>query len=246
VRIAAACSAGTLMLVVASCGLGDSGFEELRDDDVVAIANTTTTTTTTTTTIPVVPSSVAGATTTTTSTTTTTPIQTQPIELYWVVDDSRLQPLIIPLSEPSAELLIFRLEQGPPPGEASVGLATRVPAGLVLDVSIARGIATVDLSGEVVDGMRRTDPPMAIAQIVLSLTRFPGIGQVLFTRDGVPFDVPLPPNDELSPFGEPVAYEDFEILLVERPSSTATTTTTTRPPDTVPPTSEDVPGDTEP
>ena len=66
---------------------------------------------------------------------------------------------------------------------------------------------------------------MAIAQIVLSLTRFPGIGQVLFTRDGVPFDVPLPPNDELSPFGEPVAYEDFEILLVERPSSTPTTTT---------------------
>jgi hypothetical protein len=229
------------MLVIASCGLGDSGFDELSGDDVIAIAGTTTTTTTTTTTIPIIPSSVPGATTTSTSTTTTTPVQTQPIELYWVVDDARLQLQIIPLSEPSEELLIFRLEQGPPPGEASLGLETKVPEGLVLNVAVTRGIATVDLSGEVIEGMRRTDPPMAIAQIVLSLTRFPGIGQVLFTRDGVPFDVPLPPNDELSPFGEPVAYEDFEILLVEGPggatTTTITTTTTTPlPPDTEPPT----------
>ena len=58
---------------------------------------------------------------------------------------------------------------------------------------------------------------MAIAQLVLTLTRFQGIGQVLFTRDGVPIDVPLPPNDELAELGEPVAYEDFAILLVAQP-----------------------------
>ncbi len=140
---------------------------------------------------------------------------------------------VIPLSEPSPELLILRLEQGPPLGEASVGLDTKVREGLVLDVAVTRGIATVDLSGEVLEQMPRTDPPLAIAQLVLTLTRFQGIGQVLFTRDGVPIDVPLPPNDELSPVGEPVAYEDFAILLVESPS--ATTTTTVAPPDTEPP-----------
>ncbi len=69
----------------------------------------------------------------------------------------------------------------------------------MLDVDVTRGIATVDLSGEVLEQMPRTDPPLAIAQLVLTLTRFQGIGQVLFTRDGVPIDVPLPPNDELSP-----------------------------------------------
>ena len=78
---------------------------------------------------------------------------------------------------------------------------------------------------------------------MLTLTRFQGIGQALFTRDGVPIDVPLPPNDELSPVGEPVAYEDFAILLVESPS--ATTTTTVAPPDTEPPGS-DGPADTGP
>ncbi|MGH9133537.1 MAG: GerMN domain-containing protein, partial [Ilumatobacteraceae bacterium] len=165
---------------------------------------------------------------------------------YWVVRSTRQLLLqIIPLSEPSEELLMFRLEQGPPPGEASVGLVTRVRDGLVLDVDVTRGIATVDLSGEVVNSMPRDDPPLAIAQIVLSLTRFPGIGQVLFTRDGVPVDVPLPPNDELSPVGEPVAYEDFEILLVEGPSST-TTTTTTPPPATEPPGTDAPPAVTAP
>ena len=66
-------------------------------------------------------------------------------------------------------------------------------------------------------------------------------------RDGVPIDVPLPPNDELSPVGEPVAYEDFVILLVESPSATTTTTTTTTvaPSDTEPPGS-DGPADTGP
>ena len=60
---------------------------------------------------------------------------------------------IIPLSEPSPELLILRLEQGPPLGEASVGLDTTVPEGLVLGVDVTRGIATVDLSGEVLERM---------------------------------------------------------------------------------------------
>jgi hypothetical protein len=242
-RIAARCAVGAMTLMLASCGLGDSGFDELSGDDVLAIAASTSTTTTTTTTISVVPSSLPGATTTTT-TTTTTPIQTQPIEFYWVVDDSRLQLQIIPLSEPSPELLIFRLEQGPPEGEASVGLDTKVPEGLVVEVDVERGIATVDLSGDVVDEMPRNDPRLAIAQLVLTLTRFQGVGQVLFTRDGVPFDVPLPPNDELSAVGQPVAFEDFEMLLVESPS--APTTTTVPPPVIEPPTVTDEPVDTQP
>ena len=134
---------------LAACGLGDSGFEELRrrrrevgdrehhdddhdhhddhDDDGRP------------------PSTLPGATTSTT--TTTTPIQTQPIEFYWIVEstgrDARLKQ-VIPLSEPSPELLILRLEQGPPLGEASVGLDTKVVDGLVLGVAVARGIATVD------------------------------------------------------------------------------------------------------
>jgi hypothetical protein len=241
-----------MSFVLVACGLGDSGFEELRDDDVLAIANTTTTTTTTTTstTIPVVTSSLPGATTTTIIATTTTPVQTQPIEFYWVVDsrlvdDARLQKQTIPLSEPTVELLIFRLEQGPPVGEASVGLDTKVRDGLVLDVDVVRGIATVDLNGEVVDAMFPGDPPLAIAQIVLTLTRFQGVGQVLFTRDGLSFGPPLPPNDVLAEDGQPVAFEDFETLLAGGPVTTSTTTTTEAPPATgTPPDTE--PGGTQP
>ena len=248
-RIATACWASAMSLVLAACGLGDSGFEELRDDDVLAIANTTTTTTTTTTTIPVVASTVPGVPTTTVVTTTTTPIQTQPIEFYWVVDsrlvdEARLQKQTIPLSEPTVELLIFRLEQGPPAGEASVGLDTKVRERLVRDIDVVRGIATVDLSGEVINAMFPGDPPLAIAQIVLTLTRFQGVGQVLFTRDGLSFGPPLPPNDVLAEDGQPVAFEDFAILL-DRDTDT-TTTTTVPPPVTESPTTTDVPVETQP
>jgi hypothetical protein len=245
-RTAIAAGAGALLVLLSACGLGDSGFEEYGDEDgrsAIAATTTTSTTTTTTTTVPVVPSTVPGATTTTT---TTTPIQTQPIEFYWVVESTgQILVTVIPLSEPTPQLLVLRLEQGPPLGEASVGLDTNVMEGLVLGIDVTRGIATVDLSGEILEQMPRTDPPLAIAQLVLTLTRFQGIGQVLFTRDGVPIDVPLPPNDELSPLGEPVAFEDFEILLVA--SQTATTTTTTAaPPDTEPPATTDGPVDTGP
>jgi hypothetical protein len=96
--------------------------------------------------------------------------------------------------------------------------------------------------------MFRDDPPLAIAQIVLTLTRFQGVGQVLFTRDGRSFEPPLPPNDVLAEVGQPVAFEDFEILIVGSPgTSTTTTTTTTVPvPVTEPPPATDPPVDTQP
>jgi hypothetical protein len=89
---------------------------------------------------------------------------------------------------------------------------------------------------------------LAIAQIVLTLTRFQGIGQVLFTRDGTPFEPPLPPNDVLAEPGQSVAFEDFEILLVRAPDTTTTTTTTTLPPAPVTEPTEvtEPPADTQP
>jgi hypothetical protein len=87
-RAAVAAGTGVMLVLLAACGLGDSGFEELRrgrrevgdrgddddhhdhDDDNDRA---------------VVPSTVPGATTTTTA---TTPIQTQPIEFYWIVEST--------------------------------------------------------------------------------------------------------------------------------------------------------------
>ena len=70
---------------------------------------------------------------------------------------------------------------------------------------------------------------------------------MLFTRDGQPFEPPLPPNDVLAEPGQSVAFEDFEILLVRGPDTTTTTTTTTLPPPvTEPPLVTEPPVDTQP
>ena len=77
---------------------------------------------------------------------------------------------------------------GPSDGErAGAGLGSEIPAGTrVLGLSIAGGVATVDLSHEFESGGGSTSMVLRVAQVVFTLTQFPTVERVRFALDGEP------------------------------------------------------------
>jgi germination protein M len=76
---------------------------------------------------------------------------------------------------------------GPNGDEKSDGLATAIPEGTMLrDLSVADGVATVDLSGEFDDGGGSASMLGRVAQVVATVTQFPTIKRVAFRLDGEP------------------------------------------------------------
>jgi hypothetical protein len=231
--------ATTLAVLGSACGVAAGNSFELIPPQDIPFGLDQTTTTTTTTTIPVA----EPGTTDPDSGPTTLPVQTEPIDAYFVIGLDRLQRQTLQFSSPVEPLQVLALlEEGPPP-EQSVGLRTAVRPGLAVDVSTDRGVATVDLRGAVLDRMTPRDQRLAIAQLVLTVIgSIRGIGQVIFTIDGEPAEIGIPPEYTLSEPGEPLAYADFELLLATSPTTTSPTTTS---PTTTSPTATS-PADTSP
>lgn len=214
--------------VAGACGVsGEGELQRIGSDDLAGLDQTTTTSSTTSTTVPpsttMVNPSDAG---------TTTTISTEPVQLYFL-DGGRLVDISINLAgDPSASRVMTALEAGPPTDEVGIGLQTLLPPRLITSVAESgAGFATVDLaSGPFVEGIQPRDQRLAIAQIVLTLTRRPGIGQVQFTLDGEPLAVPGRDNVQTAP-GDLVSRNDYESLLHEQSAETETT------PEPTPPTS---------
>lgn len=217
------------------CSLGGSdSFEVIPPQEIpFGLDQAASTTTTTTTTAPPVstPEDVAPP-----STTTSNPsIQTEPVEVYFVSGLDRLQRQTIQLSSPVGPFQVLAVLEEEPAGEQSAGLRTAVPADLVIDLTIERGVAAVDLDGAVLNGLSPRDQRLAIAQIVLStIGSIRGVGQVSFTIDGIPAEIGIPPDYTLSEPGQPLAFADFAPLLVSGSTGETNSTTTMPSTDTVP------------
>lgn len=233
------------LVLGAACGTGDDGtFERIDTEDLFGLDQTTTTSTTITTTttipessVPVPPSTSMPATT----------VPTEPIELYFA-SGNQLDAVIGNLSrDPSAPRVVRLLEDGPPSGDAGVGLRTFVEPGLITSVrESGAGFAAVDLAGEAFDDIEDRDQRLAIGQIVLTLTRRPGIGQVQFSLEGEPLAVPGGDGVQTEP-GQPVSRADYEDLLGDPgPDDSQPETTPEVSDPTVPPTSVETTPPTEP
>ncbi len=200
---------------LSGCGVnaGES-FETIAPQDIpfgLDQPATTAPTTTTTTTVPDGPD----------GPTTTSPVQTEPVNVYFVLGLDRLQRLTVQFASPVELLQVVALLADGPPSEQSVGLRSAVRAGLVVDLFSERGVAQVDLQGSVLNQLVPRDQRLAIAQIVLSvLGSARGVGQVSFTIDGQPAEIGIPPDYTLSRPGQPLAFADFESLLSGRPAET--------------------------
>ena len=88
-----------------------------------------------------------------------------------------------------ARAALEALMTGPTSDEESSGLVTAVPDGTtLLDLSVADGVATVDLSGTFDDGGGSASMLGRVAQVVATVTQFPGIERVAFRLDGEPVE----------------------------------------------------------
>ena len=109
---------------------------------------------------------------------------------------------------------------GPTALEQEAGLHTEIPPGTkLLGLSVAGGVATVDLSREFESGGGSLSMRMRIAQVVFTLTQFPTVQRVAFELDGKPVGAVGGEGVVVSP---PVGRGDFEDLspaiLLEAPA----------------------------
>lgn len=172
-----------LLAGVTACGVpDDTGFRPVAADEVqFGLADPTTTTSSTvpaTTTSTVAPAPE-------TATTVAQLVELYLVSGFTVVPVQRSVPPPVTLEE-VARLLVA----GPQPGDP-VGVRTLVSDGLVLDVELRGGVATVDLSAAFLDQqLPSTQQQLMVAQLVYTMTAQPGVGQVLFSIDGQPIAVP--------------------------------------------------------
>jgi spore germination protein GerM len=213
-----------LTCLVAGCTIGSTDtVEEIEPGELAALDRTSTSTTT----LPQETPPVGSLSTIDTDPPDSGPVESVPattvaeptelVELYFV-NGSEIVPIDTPVAAPVAERRILdALGLGPPPAEFEAGVRTAVPTNLV--VRFRKGaVATVDLDAELFRGIDPGNQRHAVAQIVLTLTRLPGIDSVLFTVGGDPLSV-YQRNDELTEPGEPVTREDYEELLADNADS---------------------------
>lgn len=202
------CSIVLVAMTAVSCSIPGSGDVRTIDPEDIPYELNATTTAAPTTTIAVTTTTPASA--STTSTSTTVPVEV--VSLFYVAG-AQLVPINRLLLTPAvAPQVLAALAEGPPDGDPSAGLRTALPTDFVATVEVLRGIATVDLPPTFVTELPGAEQRLAIAQIVLTLTRRAGIGQVTFTTQSRPQSVPRGRGDLAGP-GEAVACDDYANLL---------------------------------
>jgi spore germination protein GerM len=182
-------SAVAVLFMVAACG-GDAETTTTTE------AVTTTSTTTQPTTTPTAPT-----TTTTAATTTTTASEADDagVVVYFMVDavsEGIPGPNLVPVwretSSTDPETAVATLLAGPSEDEANgiPRISTGIPLGTeLLDLTVAGGIATIDLSDAYDDGGGSFGMFARLAQVVYTLTRYPEIDSVEFAIEGDPVEI---------------------------------------------------------
>jgi hypothetical protein len=108
------------------------------------------------------------------------------LEVWFTKGEQLFRSTVTIESTPSVgRAAVEALIAGPPSETAEDGVSTQVPdATEFLGLSIADGIATVDLSGEFATGGGSLSERMRLAQLVFTLTQFPTVKGVLLHMDG--------------------------------------------------------------
>jgi spore germination protein GerM len=137
----------------------------------------------------------------------------QPVFLFYI-DGVRLVVVAEEMPpDPSLRAVINRLAKGPSDLVAAQGFRSALSAGeAIASVSLERGVALVDLS-ESFAQTPVSDQVLGLGQIVLTATSRPGVGQVRFTLEGQPVEVPRADGSS----GTDAVSRDDYIELLDRP-----------------------------
>ncbi|NQV96680.1 MAG: GerMN domain-containing protein [Acidimicrobiaceae bacterium] len=205
---------GVSLLVLSGCGVPSaSDFTRIAESDIPFELNVTTTTTssTTTTTTTSPDLEMPGG----SSSSTLPEIINETVDLYYISANRVLATKLPIVSPATTSQVLAALIAGPPSGDAGAGLRSALSTTLTASVDISKGIATIDTSAEFLNGLSPIDQRLAIAQLVLTFTRRPGVGQVIFSVEGIQIAVPRGRGDLAKP-GTPVSYDDYASLLIDR------------------------------
>jgi hypothetical protein len=203
---------GALLIALAtsSCSIPGDGSVKQIDPDQIPYELNATTTSPPPTTVPATTTTVPVVETTTSTISSTIPVEV--VRLFFVAGAQIVPIDRLLLSPAAAPQVLAALSEGPPEGDAAAGLRSALPVGFVAEVSVERGIATVVLPATFITDIPGGEQRLAVAQIVLTLTRQSGVGQVRFTSNNEPQSVPRGRGDFSAP-GATVACDDYANLL---------------------------------
>lgn len=191
-----------LLLSTVACSGDDTGQPVATTTSASTTSTTPTTTTTggSTTVSPttVLPSTTTAPTTTaptTTASTTTAPTTTIATRLVdvktYLLRDERLVSMHRQVVAPAVlGGALAALVEGPNAVERAAGITSAIPAGTqLLHVTLAGGLATVDLSGAFGTGGGSLSMQARVTEVVFTATQFPSVDRVTFRMDGAPLTV---------------------------------------------------------
>jgi Immunoglobulin-like domain of bacterial spore germination/Sporulation and spore germination len=145
---------------------------------------------------------------------------TSSVAVYFL-RDGKISPVrrTIPGTRAVAHAALAALLAGPTDEEAANGLSSAIPTRTTLrDLSLADGVATVDVDGTFDDGVGRASMRGRIAQVVATLTRFPAVDRVAFRIDGTPVEAVGSEGVVVDPpVGRHAIEEQTPQILVESP-----------------------------
>jgi spore germination protein GerM len=132
------------------------------------------------------------------------------VEVCFLDEDGVLTPLLTrPPGDQTLPSIVAVLAEPPAANDFGVPLTTAVSEPELLEVTRERGLVVVDLDSSFTT-MAADDELAAIAQLVCTLTAQPGVGQIRFSLDGTPIEVP---RGDGSLTAEPVVRSDYATLL---------------------------------
>ena len=196
-----------LVFTIASCGVPRSSkVVEISKAELPTELNQQPTTTTTTTTV----AEDASAKETQQP---ASEVLSEPVELYYISDDRLVATTQSIVSPATISQVLAALIAGPPTGDNGLGLRSALPIDLNAEIDISKGVAQINTTAEFLTELSPIDQRLAIAQLVLTFTRRPGVGQVIFTVDGQNVAVPRGRGDLAKP-GATVSFDDYSSLIV--------------------------------
>ena len=158
----------------------------------------------------------------TTAPTTTVPIAAQTtvagavyetVNLYFI-KNNQLFNVQLEIGGPTNPQNVFAALIAGLPDPAHSNITTLLPSNLTAIIDVQGGVANINLQSGILDALTTSQQRLAIAQISLTLTSQPGIGQVTFSVNGKPIGVPRGRGD-IAAAGVPVAFDDYKMLITK-------------------------------
>ena len=188
-----------MCVLLASCAVPKSGpVDEVSSIDIPFGLNSPETSAPSTTTTLVVQTTVAGT-------------AYEKADLFFVENASLIR---VQLEIPSPTNLqgVFEALVTGLPDPAHTKARTLLPPAFAANIDVVGGVANVNSKSGYLESIKPNEQRLAIAQIVLTLTSQPGIGQVTFSVGGTPIGVPRGRGD-IAGAGIPVTFDDYKMLI---------------------------------